>query len=487
MADVIKNRVGDQLKNIDALLVRDEYKVRIYADYFLSSIRYLLSVHDLHKAQIKALDDLTHSYLKRWLGLPRCASWAIIHDSHGLNIKSIDHLYKECRCLTLSSVRFFSDGRARHALDVKEEREAQWRRKFSSAIYAKGLIQEVVSPVTVVSDDLTNEHILNDSHDSWSSLETDGILSPPPPSSPPSSDPAPAPVPPSSSRQPDPRKQLKRKVQAGLKERVNDFWKEKIGQYVMQGDYLALAMEENGCLTWRSYMWDIPQGVLKFAINAGINTLPTFDNLKRWGKRVSDRCPFCGNIQTLAHVLSNCSVALDQGRFTWRHNSVLSSIIELIRPLLHDGFSLYSDLPGFQAPHGGTIPPHVLTTALKPDLFLLNESLSTIIIFELTCPWDSNITRSHDFKEQKYSALVADLSRDYTVSLFSVEISARGFITSSNKARLKTFAFKCCSDTKLVFKSLVRVCSKASLLSSYSIFSARREPSWNNPPPLTVR
>ena len=234
-------------------------------------------------------------------------------------------------------------------------------------------------------------------------------------------------------------------------------------------------------------MWDIPQGVLKFAINAGINTLPTFDNLKRWGKRVSDRCPFCGNIQTLAHVLSNCSVALDQGRFTWRHNSVLSSIIELIRPLLHDGFSLYSDLPGFQAPHGGTIPPHVLTTALKPDLFLLNESLSTIIIFELTCPWDSNITRSHDFKEQKYSALVADLSRDYTVSLFSVEISARGFITSSNKARLKTFAFKCCSDTKLVFKSLVRVCSKASLLSSYSIFSARREPSWNDPPPLTVR
>ena len=159
-------------------------------------------------------------------------------------------------------------------------------------------------------------------------------------------------------------------VQAGLKDRVSDFWKEKIGQYVMQGDYLALAMEEDGCLTWRSFMWDIPQGVLKFAINAGINTLPTFDNLKRWGKRVSDRCPFCGNIQTLAHVLSNCSVALDQGRFTWRHNSVLSSIIELIRPLLHDGLSLYSDLPGFQAPHGGTIPPHVLTTALKPDLFL---------------------------------------------------------------------------------------------------------------------
>ena len=82
----------------------------------------------------------------------------------------------------------------------------------------------------------------------------------------------------------------------------------------MQGDYLALHMEEQSCLTWKSFMWDIPQGVLKFAINAGINTLPSADNLKRWGKRVSDRCGFCGNVQTLAHILSNCSTALEQGR-----------------------------------------------------------------------------------------------------------------------------------------------------------------------------
>ena len=104
-------------------------------------------------------------------------------------------------------------------------------------------------------------------------------------------------------------------------------------------------------------MWDIPQGVLKFAINAGMVTLPSFDNLKRWGKRVSDRCPFCGNIQTLAHILSNCSISLDQGRYTWRHDSVLSSIIKIVRSrVLHD-FVLFSDMPGFQAPHGGTVPP----------------------------------------------------------------------------------------------------------------------------------
>ena len=210
----------------------------------------------------------------------------------------------------------------------------------------------------------------------------------------------------------------------------------------MQGDYLALMMEEGDSISWKSYLWDIFQGVLKFALNAGVNTLPSMDNLKRWGKRTSDRCPFCGNIATLAHVLSNCSTALNQGRYTWRHNSVLSSLIDLIRPHLREGMTLFSDMPGYQAPHGGTIPPHILVTALKPDLVIVNELSQEIIIFELTCPWDSNIVRSHNFKTEKYAPLIADLSCTRIVSFFAVEISARGQISKENRSRLKCFIQK---------------------------------------------
>ena len=140
-----------------------------------------------------------------------------------------------------------------------------------------------------------------------------------------------------------------------------------------------------------------------------------------------------------------------------------------------------------QAPHGGTIPPHVLVTAFKPDMFLINESLSSIVIFELMCPWDRNIDRSHEYKEEKYSALVTDLSRNYSVSLFSIEISARGLVTPANRARMKALLFKCCRDAKSITKTMISICSKASLLSSYSLFSARNEPSWNSPAPLKVR
>ena len=180
-------------------------------------------------------------------------------------------------------------------------------------------------------------------------------------------------------------------------------------------------------------------------------------------------------------------MALEQGRFTWRNNSVLSSMIDLFRPKLIDGFVLFSDLPGMQAAHGGTIPPHVLVTTYKPDIFLLNESMSSIIIFELTCPWDRNIDRSHEFKEEKYATLVTDLSQNYSVSLFSVEISSRGLVTPANRARIKAFLFKCCTNAKSITKPAISICSKASLLSSYSLFSAQNEPSWNSPAPLKVR
>ena len=211
-------------------------------------------------------------------------------------------------------------------------------------------------------------------------------------------------------------------------------------------------------------MWDIPQGVLKFAINAGVNTLPSLDNLKRWGKRVSDRCPFCGNTETLAHILSNCSSALNQGRFTWRHNSVLCSIIDLIRPHLKDGMRLYSDMPGYQAPHGGTIPPHILVTALKPDIVIVNEMSQEVVVFELTCPWDTNITRSHDFKSEKYAPLVADLARTHIVSFYSIEVSARGQVTKANRSRLNSFLLKCCADPGAISKRITNIASAPLIL-----------------------
>ena len=48
-------------------------------------------------------------------------------------------------------------------------------------------------------------------------------------------------------------------------------------------------------------------------------------------------------------------------------------------------FVFFSDFRGFEAPHGGVIPPHALVTTLEreerePDLFILDEVRRVIII-----------------------------------------------------------------------------------------------------------
>ena len=117
----------------------------------------------------------------------------------------------------------------------------------------------------------------------------------------------------------------------------------------MQGHNLALAAAEKQDLVWKSFMYDLKQGTLKFLLNAGIDTLPTAANLKRWKKSASDLCKLCKGRQTTDHVLSICKVALDSGRFTWRHNCVISYIVKSI----DEKYTVYSDLPGTQ--HQGVV------------------------------------------------------------------------------------------------------------------------------------
>ena len=204
-------------------------------------------------------------------------------------------------------------------------------------------------------------------------------------------------------------------------------------------------------------------------------------------------CPFLPLTSTSYHVSLSVGQSVDDAfRSTdWviGYKDGLNSLIQYTLGLLRPTLQWFSRVfwVFLQAAHGGTIPPHVLVTTYKPDIFLLNESMSSVIIFELTCPWDRNIDRSHEFKEEKYATLVTDLSQNYSVSLFSVEISSRGLVTPANRARIKAFLFKCCTNAKSITKPAISICSKASLLSSYSLFSARNEPSWNSPAPLKVR
>ena len=57
--------------------------------------------------------------------------------------------------------------------------------------------------------------------------------------------------------------------------------------------------------------------------------------LKLWGYIPTAQCPLCFQKKcTLHHILVNCKFALDQGRYTWRHDSVLLNIELALQKLI---------------------------------------------------------------------------------------------------------------------------------------------------------
>jgi hypothetical protein len=50
-----------------------------------------------------------------------------------------------------------------------------------------------------------------------------------------------------------------------FQEEEDDAWAAHFSVYSMQGNLFALLQAENKSITRKSYMWDLPRGVLKFA------------------------------------------------------------------------------------------------------------------------------------------------------------------------------------------------------------------------------
>ena len=70
----------------------------------------------------------------------------------------------------------------------------------------------------------------------------------------------------------------------------------------------------------------------------------------------------------------------------------------------------------------------------------------------------------------------------WNVCLAPIEVGSIGIITKANKETIKKVAKD--NNTRIEIKKFIQEISKLALISSFSIFHARNEPSWTDPPPL---
>ena len=136
----------------------------------------------------------------------------------------------------------------------------------------------------------------------------------------------------------------------------------------------------------------MPKNIFNFTVRYINNTLPTQSNLTKWGISSSSDCSFCLSPETLLHIVAGCKSYLDQGRFTWRHDSVLKFIANSLTAV---NGKLYSDLPEYLN------PSIIIGDKFRPDLLFILPS-NHLYILELTIGYESNLSSNSLRKKTKY-------------------------------------------------------------------------------------
>ena len=221
---------------------------------------------------------------------------------------------------------------------------------------------------------------------------------------------------------------------------------------------------------WSSVQSRLPKNIFNFTIKYINNTLPTRKNLLKWGISSTSECSFCLEPESLLHVVAGCKTYLHEGRFTWRHDSVLSSIASAIQSAQYS--NLYVDLPGYNN-------PSVLTgDKLRPDMLITLQN-KCIYILELTIGYESNLKNNATRKREKYEDLIKEQQKHYEeVKFVNVSISSLGVFSESSLGLSEMwkdlkFDEKC---RKYFVSKIINICIR----SSYYIFCMRNK-EWDNP------
>ena len=128
------------------------------------------------------------------------------------------------------------------------------------------------------------------------------------------------------------------------------------------------------------------------------------------------------------------------------------------------------------------VPVFLAVSTLCPDILLFSRSTKKVIIIELTCPCEENMSQWHEEKSQKYYPLCYSIrSNGWSVYFYAIEVGAQGFCAESVRSCLRSLGF----NNKLCRKTLQTLFS-VSLKFSFEIWLCRNSKKWSLPYPVSM-
>jgi hypothetical protein len=479
---MVRTIFDEEIKLIGKTKLTGFMKLWLYQHYLLSHLAWPFLIHDFPLSFAKELESSIAMVLKRWAGLYRGADNGALFRSKsnfGLGLTSVSHFFKKMQIIKCSLLDDSRDPAVAKVYQLKAQKTSVWKIKWAPHKILKSLSAEAMLNLSFPAQ----KGKLGLGH---------GLFV---------GSPSPA----------DVRRMVTQTADKIDQDNLfaHSVQLERQGEWSKWCDHLPFDM------SWQNLIYGPGQRVISFVLNGIINTVQTPVLLKLWGYRQDASCMLCRKANcTLHHILSNCKVALNQARYTWRHDSVLlhlksqltdflefhnnretikrrivtkfvkkghghsgkSSVVR-ISSILDDGqdWKLLVDFTREKI----VFPPEVIATSERPDIILISKLSHQIILVELTCPAEEGIESASLRKKARYGQLLSDINDDkdnpWKASLFTIEAGARGLVAHSMLSFLRKTGFTP-SRSRTICKQISTICARC----SYAIYLARSSSNWDS-------
>ena len=328
------SKLVSMLKKVDDTLLTRQQKLHLYSHGICPRLVWDIAISNLSITWVaKNLEATATRFLKHWAGLAQSAATHRLYltkASGGLHLPSLSSIFKRTKCGLAASQMCSQDSTVR----LIASRQTVAEDKSTRAAFKPH--QEVVK---VMRED------------------------------------------PGASR-----RQLIKRVKQSVTATDDSRRLEDIQKLSVQG-YIPRQFDDRASSIWAQALWELPERVMKFALNAVQDTLPHNADLHLWKKLPSPNCPLCSNRQTLLHTLNHCPVALQCRHYNQCHDAVLELLHQFTCNHTSPQQQVTVDLPD----QSYCFPASFSCTDSRPDLVIWNKDLTSIHLIELTVPFETTM------------------------------------------------------------------------------------------------
>jgi hypothetical protein len=442
-----------------------------------------LLIHDLDLNFAKTLQTRIQPLLKKWSGVGKTVDAGILYrayDHLGLRLTSMEDHYKASQLVKTQLLKYSVDESVRKVWQAKEDKEAKLKRHFKASQLGTVAASQVKLDLQYPRQD--GRQGLG--HGNFKADHTKAEV----------------------------RKLVSVTAHAFAEEKRMAHAHELAHQGAWTNWYNCVAPAD---LSWRNLIYGPGPHVIKFILNATVNWLKTPDMMKIWGYKQTAFCSLCRHPQcTLHHIISGCPCALDQGRYTWRHDSILEYLGQVIQelvdranakepekavvPHIDKNFVRAGDKPQAKRPKSsgcrGTLlrdandwkvlvdlgdnmvyPPEIYSTPQRPDIVIWSVKHKRVVNVELTVPAEEGIEAAKTRKEGRYFSLTCEAKdRGWDSVVVTMEVGARGFVARTVPRTLKKLG----RESKEISADM-RNLSNLVARCTYGIYLARESEFWD--------